>query len=83
MTIGRFTSGHGVIVDIEVSWIFVACLSPCPLSSDVDDALFIRGGAYRIHRHHRGDALSMRIHASTSTLPQQASSSRRSPDIAT
>ena len=28
MTIGWFTREHGVIVDIEVSWIFVACPSP-------------------------------------------------------
>lgn len=26
---------------------------------ELDDALFIRGRAYRIHRHHRSDALSM------------------------
>lgn len=38
---------------------------------ELDDALFIRGRAYRIHRHHRSDALSMGgIHAST-TLRHQ------------
>lgn len=72
-TTGRFTEGTGSSLGSR----FHGYLWPHP--DHVDDALFIRGSACRIHPHHPTDALSISIHASATM--QLAERRLSAPDI--